>query len=88
MKIYEDLISEQFASSNELDLFSNMYASGSDLEKLSTVTVSVWYTQIPRDNYKNKNISSDIIVHADTALYASKNNGRNKVTKYGQELDK
>ena len=55
---------------------------------LHDVTISIWYVQVPKDNYVYDWVLNDVYVQADNALYFSKENGRNQSTKYTEDLDK
>lgn len=63
------------------------------LKGLKELTVSIWYTQIISDkkNMSDEEIEellTELYQQADLALYDSKENGRNKSTKYTKRLDK
>lgn len=86
LKIAEDVV-------NSIAWYNTSTGVKKRLKELKYLTVSLWYTQVVSDenNLSDEEIEELLIQlyqKADLALYSSKENGRNKSTRYTQCLDK
>ena len=82
-KVIQDNV---ISSINEYNTTSSVRKS---LESLKELTVSIWYTQLKnKDKINTEELKIQLFNQADKALYYSKENWRNQVTQYTEELDK